>query len=206
MKKNPFIESQSVVKLQKKMIRDWHNKIADENTISKKTGLSGALQKNGFYNFNLWHTEDEARRKDVPDSTIAEVKRKIDRFNQLRNNAIEEIDASLINFLQTQKGYKKGRRLNSETPGSIYDRLFIIALRIYHMNEETQRKDAPEDHIKKCTEKLRILEMQRDHLAKSLDDLFKEYLKGKKSLLVYFQMKMYNDPTLNPALYKKNAQ
>jgi hypothetical protein len=196
----------SLVKYQDALIRKWHKNMIQENDLPQKQGLDSAILKNAFFNFSLWHTEDEARRRDVPDKRIAEIKRQIDRYNQLRNNAIEETDASLIQQLSQCKTYKRNKPLNTETPGSVCDRLFILALRIYHMKEETRRKDATLDHRKKCKEKLDILLLQRQNLSKSLDELMKEYRTGKKSLRVYFQMKMYNDPSLNPALYRKNGK
>ena len=92
--------------------------------------------------------------------------------------------------------------MNSETPGSIVDKITILSLKIYHMLEETNRKDVSEEHIKKCREKLEILKEQRFDLANALKKLIYDILNGNKKHKVYYQFKMYNDPDLNPVLYK----
>lgn len=202
--KHPSILSlmgKKIISYNDKMIKEWHEKLPTEETVLSSLDLLTPIRKNCFYNFSLWHTEDEARRKDVTDSVIADIKRKIDGFNQKRNNAMEEIDAAYVHALLKIKKYKDDKRLNSETPGSIYDRLCIMSLRVYHMIEQTLRKDASPEHIISCQSKLSTLKIQRQNLGTSLDDLILEYKSGKKSLKVYFQFKMYNDPLMNPAVY-----
>ncbi|MCL5029022.1 MAG: DUF4254 domain-containing protein [Bacteroidetes bacterium] len=159
-------------------------------------------------NFNLWHQEDIARRMDVPERIIVEAKRAIDKLNQLRNDLIEEIDLVLIKEFE-----KKGIAFNSlnvpqnsETIGSIIDRLSILSLKIYHMDEQSRRKDAGHDHQIKCLGKLGILKNQRDDLTLCLEQLIAECLTGKKKIKIYRQFKMYNDPSLNPELYTRQER
>jgi len=158
------------------------------------------IEANHRCNNLLWDEEDRARRKDVPDSAIAENKRAIDRNNQRRNDAIERIDECLIAQLA---GAAPGAdaRLNSETAGAMIDRLSILALKIFHMREQTERRDASAAHIDECTRKLARLQEQREDLAGCLDRLLADCAAGRAYFKVYRQFKMYNDPALNPYLY-----
>jgi hypothetical protein len=154
-------------------------------------------------NFKLWGYEDDARRKDVPDSVIAGLKRKIDKENQNRNDIIDNIDAlfqeDIINYL---KKTNDSLPLNSETPGSIFDRLTILALRTYNLEKEIAREDAAKAHIDRCKTMLeKVRERSRD-LVKCLDILLDDYYSGRKRLKSYKQHKLYNDPELNPSLRK----
>jgi len=155
-------------------------------------------------NFTLWGYEDEARRKDVPDKEIADLKRKIDRENQKRNNLIDKIDALLREDIEEKlKSINDSLPLNSETPASILDRLSILALRTYHLNKETKRKDADASHTEKCSTMLKETEERSADLMISLEELLAAYCSGKKRLKSYKQHKLYNDPSLNPALRKQ---
>jgi len=153
-------------------------------------------------NYNLWHLEDLARDKNASDSVIANVKRKIDRENQLRNDRIEQLDILIDNFLKENQIVSKTDISNSETPGSIVDRLTILSLKIYHMKEQTVRDDVSAEHIFSCKRKMEILILQRSDLGKALNLLIDEILSGEKKHKIYYQFKMYNDPNLNPVLYK----
>ena len=117
---------------------------------------------------------------------------------------IEQMDQYLLDELQKKNiKYTSETEMNSETPGSIIDRLSINALKIYHMDEEIQRLDVTDEHRKKCSGKLSVLQDQRNDLKKSLETLLADLSSGKKRLKVYQQMKMYNDENLNPVLYQK---
>jgi len=151
-------------------------------------------------NFDLWHEEDAARSPDAPDSDIAHVKHEIDRLNQRRNDLVEKIDQALLEQAGPQN---EGAPLHSETPGLIVDRLSILALKIYHTAEEAHRASATEQHRSRNLERLRILEQQRDDLAACLDQLWRQILRGERRFRLYRQMKMYNDPDLNPVLYSR---
>ena len=181
----------------------WHVK-APEPDYVEASDFPNLVSMQHYVNFELWHQEDMARDPDAPDSKIAAVKRAIDVLNQRRNDMIEQMDQYLLDALQS-KNIKctADAEMNSETPGSIIDRLSINALKIYHMDEEIQRLDVTDEHRKKCSGKLSVLQDQRNDLKKSLETLLADLSSGKKRLKVYQQMKMYNDENLNPVLYKK---
>ncbi len=157
------------------------------------------------FNFALWHQEDHARDPLATDSLIATVKRAIDKLNQQRNDMIEKVDEALIEHFSGIKP-QTSARLNSETPGSMVDRLSINALKIYHMEEETTRDTATPEHRAKCSDKLAILRAQRADLGNCLKEILTDLAQGTKYMKVYRQMKMYNDPTLNPVLYAQKSK
>jgi len=181
----------------------WHVK-APEPDYVEASDFPNLVSMQHFVNFELWHQEDMARDPDAPDSKIAAVKRAIDVLNQRRNDMIEQMDQYLLDALQSKNiKYTADAEMNSETPGSIIDRLSINALKIYHMDEEIQRLDVTDEHRKKCSGKLSVLQDQRNDLKNSLEKLLTDLSNGKKRLKVYQQMKMYNDENLNPVLYQK---
>ena len=181
----------------------WHVK-APEPDYVEASDFPNLVSMQHYVNFELWHQEDMARDPDAPDSKIAAVKRAIDVLNQRRNDMIEQMDQYLLDALQSKNiKYTADAEMNSETPGSIIDRLSINALKIYHMDEEIQRLDVTDEHRKKCSGKLSVLQDQRNDLKKSLEKLLADLSNGKKRLKVYQQMKMYNDENLNPVLYQK---
>ena len=181
----------------------WHVK-APEPDYVESSDFPNLISMQHYVNFELWHQEDMARDPDAPDSKIAAVKRAIDVLNQRRNDMIEQMDQYLLDALQSKNiKYTADAEMNSETPGSIIDRLSINALKIYHMDEEIQRLDVTDEHRKKCSGKLSVLQDQRNDLKKSLETLLADLSNGKKRLKVYQQMKMYNDENLNPVLYQK---
>jgi len=181
----------------------WHVK-APEPDYVEASDFPNLVSMQHYVNFELWHQEDMARDPDAPDSKIAAVKRAIDVLNQRRNDMIEQMDQYLLDALQSKNiKYTADAEMNSETPGSIIDRLSINALKIYHMDEEIQRLDVTDEHRKKCSGKLSVLQDQRNDLKKSLETLLADLSSGKKRLKVYQQMKMYNDENLNPVFYQK---
>jgi DnaJ-domain-containing protein 1 len=149
-------------------------------------------------NFDLWHEEDKAREPGASDAHIAAVKRAIDILNQQRNDLVEAMDRILLAAAGDQN---PDAPLHSESPGLILDRLSILALKIYHTAEESRRTSASETHRQKNLARLALLEEQRSDLADCLDALWSEVLNGKRRFKLYRQMKMYNDPELNPAVY-----
>lgn len=180
----------------------WHQQEI-ENTYS---GLLETVCEQHKFNFLLWHEEDIARSRDVTDERIAQVKRAIDGYNQQRNDWIEKIDEALLEALAEAGASKfKSARLNTETPGSAIDRLSIMSLRIYHMREQLEREDVADEHFQKVSEKLARCQLQLGDLSGSLKELLDDLFSGRKRLRVYRQMKMYNDPTLNPYLYRQKA-
>ena len=152
-------------------------------------------------NFDLWHTEDEARRKDVDDRHIADCKRAIDGLNQRRNDLIERVDGELARRIDPRLPKGTPQRHNTETLGSVLDRLSIMALKVYHMQVEAERESASVEQRDECRAKLERLRAQRDALLASGMDVLDDYAQGRKRPFVNRQFKMYNDPRLNPALY-----
>ena len=153
-------------------------------------------------NHLLWDEEDQARRTDVPDAAIAANKRAIDGYNQRRNDAIERIDETLLARLAGVAPEADAWH-NSETAGAMIDRLSILALKVHHMRAQTLRGDATPEHIAACAGKLARLSLQREDLARCLDTLLARAAQGRAFWRIYRQFKMYNDPALNPWLYRK---
>lgn len=153
-------------------------------------------------NFDLWHVEDRARAPQAADHEIAEIKRSIDRYNQIRNDLTEQCDVKLLAALSTSSLPNPASELNSESPGLIIDRLSILSLRVYHTEEEIHRSNAPEGHAERNRQRLALLEEQRNDLAGCLDRLWQQVVTGSRRFKIYRQFKMYNDPTLNPAIYR----
>lgn len=193
-----------IKKLQIDCIVKWHKDEYLENSlINNYDGIYQIIYTLHLLNYHLWHQEDIARRTDVDDSVIADVKRKIDKLNQTRHNTIERIDEYLCQILTAQnQNSNPSLPINSETPGSIIDRLSILSLKIYHMGEETKRQDVSSEHRKTCQAKLNILREQFKDLGNCMEVLLDEIFSSKKRLKVYRQFKMYNDPMLNPQLYR----
>ncbi len=191
---------QQILELHADTVARWHEEPID----NPYTGLLAVACQQHAFNFQLWHEEDIARRTDVSDAEIAQVKRNIDGFNQNRNDYIERIDETLLEMLEAQ-GVETASDapLNTETPGSAIDRLSIMSLRIFHMEEELARPDATEEHLAKVEPKRQRCLLQRADLSNSLRELLDDVFAGSKQLRVYQQMKMYNDPTLNPELRKQ---
>lgn len=192
----------SVVQMHRAMVVRWHHQEPD-NPHQDFVGL--ACQQHQF-NYLLWHEEDVARSPDVSDARIAMVKRAIDGYNQKRNDWIERLDEQIIDLLaEAEVAPRAGARLNTETPGSAIDRLSIMALRIYHLEEQLDRTDVDASHVAKVRERLLRCRAQLADLSQSLVELFEDLAAGRKALKVYRQMKMYNDATLNPYLYLRAA-
>lgn len=158
------------------------------------------IELNHRNNCLLWDEEDQARRRDVGEALIAANKRAIDGYNQRRQDAIEKIDECL---LQRVAGVARlpDARQNSETAGSIIDRLSILSLKLYHMDKQRQRTDAGVEHVERCAAKHRVLQEQRSDLQNCLQLLLRDVARGGAYFKVYRQFKMYNDPSLNPYLY-----
>ena len=162
--------------------------------------LGEPIEANHRHNQALWKEEDLARRRNVSDAEIVANKRAIDFNNQKRNDAIEQIDELILQSLQSVK-VAPGARLSSETAGAMTDRLSILSLKIRAMREQTERSDVDGAHVDACLQRLARLIAQRDDLAACLDCLLAEAARGETYFKVYRQHKMYNDATLNPALY-----
>jgi hypothetical protein len=180
--------------MQDERVRSWHGA---ESELHAEGLMELALSQHRA-NFDLWHEEDKARDPHATNAEIAAVKHAIDRLNQQRNDLVEKIDESLLVLAGEQN---PGAPLHSETPGMMIDRLSILALKIYHTREEAQRETATEVHRARNAARLTVLEEQRRDLAECLNDLWNEVTAGTRRFKLYRQMKMYNDPELNPMVY-----
>ncbi|NLE38888.1 MAG: DUF4254 domain-containing protein [Pirellulaceae bacterium] len=189
----------TITNLQAETVKQWHEREIDNHYH----GFLNLVCCQHQQNFRLWHEEDIARSPDVADAELAAVKRRIDKLNQRRNDLIEQLDDALITQLrQSEVAPQPSAPLNTETPGSVIDRLSILSLRIFHMREQADREDADEEHRQKAEARLEILHQQLGDLSNSLSELLADVFAGRKRLKVYRQMKMYNDATMNPYLYK----
>ena len=166
----------------------------------------------------LWHSQEPeaddvapyasaspetARRRDVTPDVIADCKYRIDRLNQERNDRIERVDACLVALLSPLLPASPAPHINTESLGMAIDRLSILSLKIWHMDEQVRRTDVTPEHIASCEKKLAVLKEQRADLSLAVKHLVTEFVEGTKTPKLYFQFKMYNDPTLNPELYGK---
>ncbi len=149
-----------------------------------------------------WHFEDVVRDPNIDPAEALVLKRRIDASNQVRTDMVEFIDSY---FLDKYKDVtvREGARINTESPAWAIDRYSILALKVYHMKQETERKDVSGEHIAACTKKLNVLLEQHRDLSTAIEELLEDIASGQKYMKVYKQMKMYNDPNLNPVLYKK---
>ena len=149
-----------------------------------------------------WHLEDIIRDPHIDPIEALQLKRRIDRSNQDRTDLVEQID-SYFRQHYCDVSILPNATINTESPAWAIDRLSILALKIYHMREQTERTDAAPNHIKACKDKLRVLLEQQTDLTTAIDQLLDDIAAGRKYMKVYRQMKMYNDPSTNPVLYKK---
>ena len=189
-----------------KAVDDYHvhddiNRSAT-NPFDKKD-FEHLLYEKNWIDTVQWHYEDIIRDPDIEPNEGMKLKRLIDSSNQNRTEMVEYIDSYFLN-LYKQTTPKKDAKVNTESPAWALDRLSILILKIYHMREESLRTDVSDQHKDSCTEKLKILVEQRKDLSESIDQLLEDLSKGEKKMRVYRQMKMYNDETLNPVLYKKD--
>ncbi len=187
-------------------VSHWHTQepesVPDGKGASDLKALERLVLGLHLVNFKLWHVEDRARRIDAGCEAVAQCKRDIDGLNQSRNDLIEKVDARLLALMSPHIPLDAAERYNTETLGAVLDRLSILSLKLYHMEEQTRRTEAGKEHVRRCREKLEILKEQRRDLSRSLFELVDEYASGRKRPRVYYQFKMYNDPDLNPELYR----
>ena len=210
-----MLSAEEIVDLHGQRTRIWHRQAEAPLRDESGSGNAGSfpappasgewlslVERQHRANFDLWHIEDEARTPGATEAELAAVKRRIDQTNQLRNDLAEEVDSFLLAWLEPRGFVNPQAPLNSESPGLIIDRLSILALKIYHTRGEAERADAPPGHGQRNLERLAILESQRSDLAACLDALWRETLAGSRRFKLYRQFKMYNDPSLNPVIYR----
>ncbi|AUC78698.1 hypothetical protein CW736_04510 [Nonlabens sp. MB-3u-79] len=171
-----------------------------ENPYDRNTHLiEHLLYRKCWIDTVQWHYEDIIRDPQIDPIAALTLKRKIDASNQDRTDMVEYVDGYFLDQY-SDLNIKDGATINTESPAWAVDRMSILALKIYHMNEEATRTDASTDHINACQKKLDILLEQRIDLSTALDQLLEDISKGNKYMKVYKQMKMYNDDELNPVL------
>jgi hypothetical protein len=199
-----LVDAHAIVRLQDQRTFDWHATPSailcepEQDRLVFPETLESLIEAQHAANYTLWHAEDEARRPGAPDADLARVKRQIDRVNQQRNDLTEQIDALLLARL----GHPSGGEQHSETPGMIMDRLSILSLRMFHTQEEMERLSAPIGHRERNRSRLAIVEKQRNDLTACLERVWQQICAGERHFKQYRQLKMYNDPDLNPAIYK----
>ena len=198
--------SSLAIKVFEKSVDDYHvyddiNRSAS-NPYDKKD-FEHLLYEKNWIDTVQWHYEDIIRDPDIDPNEGMSLKRLIDSSNQNRTEMVEYIDSYFLK-LYSNVNPKTDAKVNTESPAWALDRLSILILKIYHMKEESLRKDVSEQHRNTCNEKLQVLLEQQKDLSESIDQLLEDLSKGEKKMKVYKQMKMYNDETLNPVLYKKD--
>ncbi|MDE5623497.1 MAG: DUF4254 domain-containing protein [Alistipes sp.] len=172
-----------------------------ENPYEKGT-LDHLLYHKNWIDTVQWHLEDIIRNPEIDPVEALAIKRRIDRSNQDRTDMVEYVDSYLMDKYASVAP-APGARLNTETPAWAVDRLSILALKIYHMEQETRRTDGGDAHRDACRRKLEVLLTQQADLSQAIEELIEDIEAGRKYMKTYKQMKMYNDPALNPVLYGK---
>lgn len=180
------------------IIDDVHQPFHNPHPADK---IEHLLYRKNWIDTVQWHYEDIIRDPAIDPVEALDLKRKIDASNQDRTDTVEYIDSY---FLEKYKNVipKPNATINSESPAWALDRLSILALKIYHMQEEVEREGASEEHKFKCKTKLQVLLEQKSDLSSAIDQLLADIENGNKYMKVYKQMKMYNDEELNPVLYQ----
>ena len=186
-------------------IRDYHVMDNVDTPISnpyERNSIENRLYLKCWIDTVQWHYEDIIRDPHIDPVEALSLKRRIDRSNQDRTDLVEQIDSY---FRQTYSNVKPlpEARLNTESPAWAVDRLSILALKIYHMQEQVDRDDATAEHRRRCQAKLDVLLEQQKDLSTAIDQLLEDIEAGRIYMKVYRQMKMYNDPSTNPILYQK---
>lgn len=189
----------------KKAILDYHVKDNVDTPINNpydRDSIENRLYLKCWIDTVQWHFEDLIRDPHINPEDGMQLKRRIDRSNQDRTDLVEQIDSYFRQLFSDVTPLPEAT-INTESPAWAVDRLSILALKIYHMREQVERTDASEEHIKKCADKLNVLLEQQVDLSAAIDQLLDDIKAGRKYMKVYRQMKMYNDASTNPVLYKK---
>ena len=198
--------SKLAIEIFNKSVNDYH--VYDDisrlpiNPYEKKS-FEHLLYEKNWIDTVQWHYEDIIRDPEIDPVEGMKLKRMIDSSNQNRTEMVEYIDSYFLNLYFNIDSTKEAK-VNSESPAWAIDRLSILILKIYHMDEESKRTDVSENHRKNCQDKLDVLLEQQKDLSESIDQLLEDISNGVKKMKVYKQMKMYNDESLNPVLYKKD--
>ncbi len=195
-----------IVYTQATLTRKWHKNI--DFLVDNADLVIQNVINNHFMNFKLWHIEDVTRNLDISDKHIADCKREIDFLNKQRTEFYEQIDDNFILLLKDFIVNDSSIPFNTESIGSIIDRLSILSLKIYHMNAEKKLRTlakSKDNDYKMIVDRLNKLTQQQKDLVSAFKNLITEYINGTKRPIVYKQLKMYNDKNLNPELYNQNS-
>jgi hypothetical protein len=183
---------------------DHYHHFDDVNSLAKvpyvAESFESLLYLKNWIDTVQWHLEDIIRLPDINPVEGIQIKRRIDRSNQDRTDMVEKIDDYFLEHFKSVTP-KPEARINSETPAWLLDRMSILMLKIYHMREQTHRKDVSDEHIAKCQLKLDVLVEQKADMQLAFDEMMEDIGSGNRWFKVYRQMKMYNDASLNPMLY-----
>ena len=197
--------SQDANKIFDNVVLDYHEKDHIDTPISNpypSQSIENVLYLKNWIDTVQWHLEDIIRNPEIDPVEALTIKRRIDKSNQDRTDLVEMIDSYFLEKYQSVK-IKPTAVINTESPAWAIDRLSILALKIYHMQQEVNRTDVSSEHKVACAKKLNVLLEQREDLSSAIDQLIEDIEKGERYMKVYKQMKMYNDPNLNPVLYGK---
>lgn len=189
----------------RRAIADYHEKDNVDTPMEnpyRRQSIDSILYHKCWIDTVQWHLEDIIRDPDIDPVEALKIKRRIDKSNQDRTDMVEDIDTYFRELYHGIKPFPDAT-INTESPAWAIDRLSILALKIWHMQEQTERTDADPTHIAICHGKLEVLKEQQRDLSLAIDQLLDDIVSGRKYMKVYRQMKMYNDPDTNPVLYKK---
>ena len=190
-------------KIFEQVIADYHtmdNVDAVNHNPYEKGSIDHLLYEKNWVDTVQWHLEDIIRNPQIDPVEALKIKRRIDHSNQVRTDMVEYIDSYMLDKYKEIKPLQDAK-INTETPAWAIDRLSILALKIYHMHQEVVREDADEAHREACQKKLNTLLEQQVDLSTAIEELIEDIEAGRKYMKTYKQMKMYNDPALNPVLY-----
>jgi hypothetical protein len=190
-----MLSAEQCYKVFQQSIDDYHTFDDVDHPVKNPyspTSFEGLLYSKNWIDTVQWHLEDIIRKPEIDPIEGIAIKRRIDKSNQDRTDMVEKLDDQFLERFRNIT-YKPGARMNSETPAWLLDRMSILMLKIYHMKEQTERKDASEDHIRKCQAKLSILTEQKSDMRAAYDELIEDIQNGSRKFKVYRQMKMYND-------------
>jgi len=186
-------------------IEDYHKHDNVDTPISNpypENDFNSLLYLKNWIDTVQWHLEDIIRKPDIDPVQALLIKRRIDKSNQDRTDTVEKMDDYFLELFKDVRP-QSGARINSETPAWLLDKMSILMLKIYHMREQTERKDATAEHRQKCAQKLSILLEQKEDMKNAFNELMEDIKGGVRRFKVYRQMKMYNDAASNPILYQK---
>lgn len=205
MEHSHFMKAQEIIQIFRKSISEYH--LIDQVDANMpehydKNSFEYLLFRKNWIDTVQWHLEDIIRNPKIEPENLVSIKRKIDASNQDRTDTVELIDEFLFNSLKNVN-LESNARLNSETPAWLLDRISILQLKIYHFQEQLSRKEINLIHRESVNYKLSILKIQESDLENCYNELMDDLRNGKKYMRLYKQMKMYNDPNLNPVFYEK---